>query len=96
MYISDQCSHYTYIDKVVSLNEEFVNSKIKELKPKWTNHSAKKIQIAVDKDCLVKINNEDIVLIKPQYGLSIDYADSDIVFMESLTDNVAVYAIIGY
>ena len=96
MYISNQCSHYTYIDKTVSLNEEFVSTKIKELQPKWTNCTAKKIQIAVDKDCLVKINGEDEVLIKPQYGLTIEYADADIKSIESLTDSVAIYAIIGY
>lgn len=96
MYISNQCSHYTYIDKTVSLNEEFVKSKIKELQPKWNNCTAKKIQITVDKDCLVKINGEDEVLIKAQYGLSIDYADVDIKSIVSLTDGVAVYAIIGY
>lgn len=96
MYISDQCSHYTYIDKVVGMNEEFINSKIKELKPHWSNHSARKIQIAVDKDMLVKINGEDTLLIKAQYGLSIEYEDADIVSIESLTDGVKVYAIIGY
>lgn len=96
MYISDQCSHYTYINKTTALNEEFIISKIKELKPNWTNCSAKKIQIAVDKDLLVKINNEDVVLIKPEYGLSIEYEDVDIVSMESLTDGVQIYAIIGY
>ena len=96
MYISNQCSHYTYIDKMVTLNEEFVGSKIKELKPEWTNYTAKKRQIAVDKDCLVKINGEDEVLIKAQYGLSIDYTDVDIKSIVSLTDGVTVYAIIGY
>lgn len=96
MNISDQCSHYTYIDKVVALNEEFINSKIKALKPTWSHPSARKIQIAVDKDLLVKINGEDEVLIKPQYGLTIEYADANIVTMEALTDGVSVYAIIGY
>jgi|GEM_PF-3614444 len=96
MNISDQCSHYTYIDKVVALNEEFINSKLRELKPNWTSPSARKIQIAVDKDCLVKINREDIILIKHQYGLCIEYEDMNIESIESLTDGVSVYAIIGY
>ena len=96
MNILAQCSHYTYVDKIVNKNEEFVKSKIKSLKPTWTNHMAKKIQISVDKDCLVKINGEDEVLIKPQYGLTVEYTDADIETVVSLTDGVSVYAIIGY
>lgn len=96
MYISNQCTHYTYIDKTVKKNEEFVNAKIKELKPDWTNHNARKIQLSVDKDCSFKINDEDILLIKQEHGLNIEYGDMDICSIESLTDNVKVYAIIGY
>lgn len=96
MNISNQCSHYTYINKVVNLNEEFINSKLRGLKPEHTSPSARKIQIAVDKDLLVKINGEDEILIKPQYGLTIEYADANIETMEALTGGVSVYAIIGY
>lgn len=96
MYISNQCSHLTYIHKVVSINEEFVNSRIKELKPDWTSHGAKKVDIRPDKDMEVKINGEDVVKILAQYGLTIEYEDIDIESIESLTDNVSVYAVIGY
>ena len=98
MNIINEFLHYAYIDRVININEEFISSKIKELQPDWSKHNciAKKLQIAVDKELLVKINNRDEVLIKPEYGLEIDYSDKDIISMEALTDGVHVYAIIGY
>lgn len=98
MSIMNQFLNYAYIDRIININEEFISSKIKELQPRWSNFNcvAKKLQIIVDKDLLVKINDTDEVLIKPEYGLTIDYSDKNIISMEALTAGVHVYAVIGY
>lgn len=96
MHITNQISHYTYINKTVMNGEEIIKNKLKELQPQWTNHTCRKIQIAVDKECLVKINGEDELLIKPEYGLNIEYQDKDVESTIILSDDISLYAIIGY
>ena len=95
MYMTDQNSHYTYLNIITKCDEEILKNHLRNLQPKWTNHVAKKISLSVDKDCLLKINGDEL-LIKPEYGLVIEYNDKDISSIITLTENVSLYAIIGY
>lgn len=94
MYISDQANYYHCINKITVANEDLVDE-IKKIKPKWTNHSIKKISISVDADTRIKINNSEI-LIKKDYGFENDYSDPDITSLKTLDSGVNIYAILTY
>lgn len=94
MYINDQANYYHYINKTTVKNEDLVDE-IKKLKPKWTNHSIKKISISVDADTRVKVNGSEI-LIKKDYGFENDYSDPDITSLKTLDGGVNIYAILTY
>lgn len=96
MNISDQFSNYTYINKTVKQNEEILATHLKSLKPHWTSICAKKLSVVVDKDCLVRLNGTDEILIRADLGLNIEIADRDITSFVVLTPDVSVYMIIGF
>lgn len=97
MNITNQCSNITYLDIITKEGEEIIKSKISSLKPRWTKHVARKIQIALEGgDCLVKINGEDEILIKEKYGLILEYEDINIESLITLTPGVSLYCIIAY
>ena len=88
MYISDQANYYHCINKTTVKNEDLVDE-IKKIKPKWTNHSIKKISISVE------VNGSEI-LIKKDYGFENDYSDPDITSLKTLDGGVNIYAILTY
>ena len=94
MNIGNQASFYYCINKTTVANEDLIDE-IKKLKPKWTNHSIKKISISVDADTRIKINNSEI-LIKKDYGFENDYSDPDITSLITLDSGVNIYAILTY
>ena len=94
MNIGNQASFYYCINKTTVANEDLIDE-IKKLKPKWTNHSIKKISISVDADTRIKINNSEI-LIKKDYGFENDYSDPDITSLKTLDSGVNIYAILTY
>ena len=94
MNIGNQASFYYCINKTTVANEDLIDE-IKKLKPKWTNHSIKKISISVDADTRIKINNSEI-LIKKDYGFENDYSDPDITSLITLDGGVNIYAILTY
>lgn len=97
MNITDQSSHYTYLDIQSTVRgEEILSNHLRNLQPNWTKPTCRKMQIDVDKNCLLKINGEDEVLIKPSLGICIEYADKDIESIMTLTEGVNLYAIIAY
>lgn len=96
MYISNQASHVTYVKKITVTDEEILRSKIKELHPTWTHHNAKKISIAVDKDCEILLNGTDKILISSDYGLVLSYEDVTLQTLTTKTRGVNLYMIISY
>lgn len=96
MYIKDNFSNYTYVNKTAKQNEEIIATHLKSLKPHWTYHVAKKISASVDKDCRVLINGTDEILIRADLGLNISCEDKDISSFVILDENVNIYMIIGY
>lgn len=69
---------------------------IRGIAPEFTNPQIFKIQIMVDAPCKVLINGNSEIDINPTYGLTIDYSDLLIHSFVFKTDNVNVYAVIGY
>ena len=96
MYIKDNFSNYTYVNKTAKQNEEIIASHLKSLKPDWTYHVAKKISVTVDKDCMVLINGTDKILIRADLGLNIGCEDRDISSFVMLDNDVNIYMLIGY
>lgn len=96
MYISNQASHVTYVKKITVADEEILKSKIKELHPTWTHHNARKISIAVDKDCEIVLNGTDTILVSSDYGLVLSYEDIALLTLTTKTKGVNLYMIISY
>ena len=95
MYFKDNFSNYTYISKTTLANEEILQKKLKELKPKWTSWCAKKVSINVDKDCIVKVNGDEL-LIRADLGFNTEPWDKDIFSLVTVTPDVNLFAVIGY